>query len=753
MSMLVLGMASVPPPAIQCDEVGCTILNSQGIWEDGTVCRAAKAFSPRTEIQLVEAVAEAVKNKQKIKVISSLAHSLSKLACVGEKGVIISTVNYGSIVQLNKSSGTVTVEAGAHMRDVIDAAAKELGMALPSLPYWDGVSAAGVISTGSHGSGLFGRGSAVHEYVVGMRLVIPASAEEGYAQVISLTEEDEELKAGRLSLGVLGAISHVTFKLEPMFKRRVSLSLEEDVDLEQKIEDFLGKHEFGDIYWYPAHYKAIFGRMDRVSVDVGGDGVNKMSIGQPTRVADVEELVVICIRPGRSGQRGIDPDLINYVWHPVDRIESAEDSESLCSHTENEMKRRVATGSGFFNNNSHFTGYPVIGFNHQMQTTGGCQDYFHKEHISNFNYTPNQILDKNDVICRWDYRFRKVWTVDMEIQVPISSIREAIADMKRVRDLNPKALCEYELFGGIQIRSIKKSAAYMGYHDDVVSLGMHYYRRHEAHIPKWNMEVYEEIEQMLVYKHGGRPHWGKSGGYIFEEAAKRAVSLGKFMKVKEKFDGEGVFSNEWTEGLLGRGVEVLRKGCGMEKMCICRGDEHCATHKGYFCRQGRTWNKARGHFGAENFGRGAQHTIGEEKIRGATLWEVRTNFVVLRTLEKKVQMESKHKVFDHELTQSEWDNFSVPPSYRGNHNLYLLAQEISTSMSDRMYSMEASIQEVRNDINHFKDVIQGINMITIHVMYKLAYMNPLPSTKFKKHPLYKIDMGATEQGYGVANKG
>eukprot|EP01018_Ginkgo_biloba_P006593 Gb_30173 [translate_table: standard] len=569
MSMLLLGIASVPPPAIQCDEVGCTILNYQGIWEDGIVCTAAKAFSPRTEIQLVEAVAEAVKNKQKIKVISNLAHSLSKLACVGEKGVIISTVNYGSIVQLNKSSGTVTVEAGAPMRDVIDEAAKELGMALPSLPYWDGVSAAGVISTGAHGSGLFGRGSAVHEYVVGMRLVIPASAEEGYAQVISLTEEDEELKAGRLSLGVLGAISHVTFKLEPMFKRSVSLSLEDDVDLEQKIEDFLGKHEFGDIYWYPAHHKAIFGRIDRVSVDVGGDGVNKRTLGQPTRVADVEELVVT-----------------------FDRIEAAEDSESLCSYAENEMKRRVA-GGGFFNNNSHFTGYPVIGFNHQMQTTGGCQDYFHKEHISNFKYTPNQILDKNDVICRWDSRVRGVLFFDLEIQVPISSIREAIADMKRVRDLNPKALCEYGAFGGIQIRSIKKSAAYMGYHENVVSVGMPYYRPRDAHIPKWNMEVYEKIEQMLVYKHGGRPHWGKSGGYIFEEAAKRAVSLDKFMKVKERYDGEGVFSNEWTEGLIGRGVEVLRKGCGMEKMCICRGDEHCAPHKGYFCRQGRTWNKAR----------------------------------------------------------------------------------------------------------------------------------------------------------------
>jgi hypothetical protein len=57
-----------------------------------------------------------------------------------------------------------------------------------------------------------------------------------------------------------------------------------------------------------------------------------------------------------------------------------------------------------------------------------------------------------------------------------------------------------------------------------------------------------------------------------------------------------LFSNDWTDGLLGidgKGVEVLRDGCAMEKLCKCREDKHCAPHKDYLCKPGRIWKEAR----------------------------------------------------------------------------------------------------------------------------------------------------------------
>ena len=168
----------------------------------------------------------------------------------------------------------------------MEAAAKE-GLALNAMIYWSGVSAAGVISTWAHDSGLAGKGSGVYEYVVGMRLVVPAPPSEGYAKVIDLRESDEDLNAARLSLGVLGAISEVTFALEPMYKRSLSTVVRDDGDLENKAESFLRTHEFADINWIPSHGFVVYIPIDRVPVSVPGEGLNSI-IGSATTVDEIQ---------------------------------------------------------------------------------------------------------------------------------------------------------------------------------------------------------------------------------------------------------------------------------------------------------------------------------------------------------------------------------------------------------------------------------------------------------------------------------
>ncbi|GLJ49582.1 hypothetical protein SUGI_1051640 [Cryptomeria japonica] len=68
------------------------------------------------------------------------------------------------------------------------------------------------------------------------------------------------------------------------------------------------------------------------------------------------------------------------------------------------------------------------------------------------------------------------------------------------------------------------------------------------------------------------------------------------MKVKEEMDPTALFSNDWTDAILGIGgkqVQVFRDGCGLHKMCKCKEDRHCLPHKGYFCSPGRVWKEAR----------------------------------------------------------------------------------------------------------------------------------------------------------------
>ncbi|GLJ25482.1 hypothetical protein SUGI_0487870 [Cryptomeria japonica] len=557
--------ACPPAPSLQCRNDECEIFNHQGIWEDRSICMAASAAWPTSEPQLLHAVAHAVQRRQKIRVVSRHAHSRSKLVCVESKGLVISTQNYDSVIEVNRKTMAITVQAGTMMSDVIEAAAKH-SLALPAMTYISGVSAAGVISTGAHGSSFAGKGSGVYEYVVGMRIVVPASPSQSYAKIVTLTEADEDLKAAKLALGTLGAISEITFALQPMFKRSVSVSVTDDYDLENEAERFLRAHTFADINWFPSHRKAVFVANDRVSVDVAGDGINSI-LGTPSTVADIETSAYL-----------------------FDLIQAKADVTAICTVVGNRTLQFAANGNGFLNDGKLFTGYPVVGFNHRMQTSGECERVPEQTDVS---CTPTHIFDKNDTICSWDRRVHSSLFFDVELRVPLSRLREAMEDIKKLRDLDPQKMCDGTI---IPMRSIKKSEVYLGPTEDQVTIELLTYRPREAGTPKWNEDVYQEIEQMVIEKYGGGLHWGKSGGHLFGGLAKRTVNLQGFLKVKDRFDPQRVFSNDWTDslfGIRGKVVEELRDGCALDKMCKCREDRHCAPEKGSLCKSGKVWEYAR----------------------------------------------------------------------------------------------------------------------------------------------------------------
>ncbi|KAM0828708.1 hypothetical protein ACQ4PT_067364 [Festuca glaucescens] len=208
---------SVPPrPPVRCGgSGGCALSNAYAAWSsDRADCPVAAVAYPASEQDVVAAVARASAGGMRVKVVSGFAHTIPKLACPGDgigganNTLLISTASYAG-VEVDGAARTVTADAGAPLRAVIDAA-EAGGLSLPAAPYWEGVSVAGAISTGSQGSSWWGQGGAVHDHVVGLTLVVPAGLNQAWARVVPLAKGDALFPAALVSLGLLGVVSKVS---------------------------------------------------------------------------------------------------------------------------------------------------------------------------------------------------------------------------------------------------------------------------------------------------------------------------------------------------------------------------------------------------------------------------------------------------------------------------------------------------------------------------------------------------------------
>jgi L-gulonolactone oxidase len=176
-------------------------------WAGDQSCRPTEIVCPAGRDELSEAIAAAAAAGRKVSVAGS-GHSFTEAAMT--EGTLLRIESLKGVLDADPASGLVRVGAGTVLADLNDELAR-LGLAMENLGDIDRQTIAGAISTGTHGTGAKLRN--ISAQVEGLELVLA----DGAARSLSAATHPQLLRAARVGVGALGAISAVTLRCVPAF--------------------------------------------------------------------------------------------------------------------------------------------------------------------------------------------------------------------------------------------------------------------------------------------------------------------------------------------------------------------------------------------------------------------------------------------------------------------------------------------------------------------------------------------------------
>ena len=210
--------------------------NKNGVWtswNENLIYNYKSLYKITSEKELQEVV----KTSEKIRFFGSKQSSADIAAGVE---TLIDITTYNKILSFNDSEHTVTLQSGVILGDLLEAVEAK-GWCIPCLPDINTITIGGALATGTHGTS----GKLLSEYMTKCSIVLADGS------IKTITDKDDLIDAVRVSLGVFGVFSEITFKCEPIYTLHVKEGPEDDSVWLPKINERLKKHDFLRILWLP----------------------------------------------------------------------------------------------------------------------------------------------------------------------------------------------------------------------------------------------------------------------------------------------------------------------------------------------------------------------------------------------------------------------------------------------------------------------------------------------------------------------
>jgi FAD-linked oxidoreductase len=211
-------------------------------WAGDQACRPAELLRPRDREELSAAVAAAASAGRAISVQGS-GHSFTEAALTD--GTMIDVSALSGMIDADPGSGLVRVGGGIVLAE-LNEELHRLGLAMENLGDIDRQTIAGAISTGTHGTGAKLRN--ISSQVEAIELVL---ADGSVRELTGGGADADLLRAARVGVGALGAISAVTLRCVPAFVlQRVDRPLPREEVLDS-FDERAAEHDHFELFTFP----------------------------------------------------------------------------------------------------------------------------------------------------------------------------------------------------------------------------------------------------------------------------------------------------------------------------------------------------------------------------------------------------------------------------------------------------------------------------------------------------------------------
>lgn len=178
-------------------------------WSGSVTTKPKTIEQPTSEKAVVELVHRANTENLTVRVAGS-GHSFVPL-CAVDDGMLLTLNGLRGIVSTDTEALEATVYGGTKLFQ-LGKPLRQAGMAMESISDVDVQAVAGAIATGNHGTGHGIR--SMSNQVVGIRLVTAT----GDILECSAEQQPEIFKAAQVSVGALGIVTQVRFRLQPTYR-------------------------------------------------------------------------------------------------------------------------------------------------------------------------------------------------------------------------------------------------------------------------------------------------------------------------------------------------------------------------------------------------------------------------------------------------------------------------------------------------------------------------------------------------------